>query len=960
MRILDSFTLASRSIARSKLRSLGLLVGIVLPVALISGVSTSVDNTELRRLADELDTNAPDLVLTPRHIGDDPAALLPGLVRYALQLGNSSPVGSAIPVVEVPLYGLLSRDERDTAGGEEAEDGKKTTIRLLGLPSSLAPSDAWLIGIDNFTTLGQDGCLVDRDTATKWRLRADDRITLTRRHAGTGEMSESLELYVQGIVDLDDQVRQAGARFRASFPGGSYDYPAVIISLDLLPRAMETLEAQIQAEDAGHTPIGQESSPGARILIFLDRQELFRSLSPQSVEEQIAQLEDLILSQTQVDLSVDNNAMGIVRQVEEGSQDMREQFVALSLPLLGLSLYIGLVLGENILSARKREIGLLRIRGLRPGSLLRLLLLEALVIGVAASLLGVTVGWATARLFLPASSATKSIVTEAAVPDGKWLSPPSIQTIMIAFSAGIVMALAPTLGWARKAVRIEPQWMRQDPGTGEHGQGQEDAEGRGRHPGAKADIALVGLALGSVAAGILTRSGDSLIHLTGIWSMIIQTVLPALYSLQPLVPFFLIIGTTRLVVRRSLAIRTVTRSLSPLSGQLSHLVQKAQGSVRTQNWRTCLVVGLCLGFGGLVTVSMSSIAGYREAVAPLITGGDMCVIGLYGEEANLTSAYLLGKGANVAISMEIVSFFPEGSFYVIDPDTYPIDKRIDPKLREEISQSLLRLKETDMGALIQGTTPGQPIEKKYYSGDLSKYTTLTSAGSYRVMPGLGPTDWLGTKLTSTIVSQETYQGLKDRIPELRSHPHIRYLVVANLPAGRDLAETRNALIGSLPDHLWGESDIQIITEASTIPVRTGLSLFVRSELCYLVLAGLLGVATIIVSLLNHARPMIWSLGARGLRNWRIFLLVSTMGLSPVILGLATGTLTGILTGYLWSVQSADPLVPVRPIPVLGADFALVVLLSTGVFTTAVLITSYWFTARAQRTLPVIDHWPRSG
>lgn len=269
--------------------------------------------------------------------------------------------------------------------------------------------------------------------------------------------------------------------------------------------------------------------------------------------------------------------------------------------------------------------------------------------------------------------------------------------------------------------------------------------------------------------------------------------------------------------------------------------------------------------------------------------------------------------------------------------------------------TLLRLEQTEKGALIggQATTLGQPVKKRFYSGDLAKYTTLTSAGSYRVIPGLA-SNWLGTRFKSTVISQQTYQRLRDEIPELRTHPHVRYLVVADLPAGADLSGIRHSIIDMLPQHQWKEGDIQIITEASNIPTRRGLSLFVRTELHYLVFAGLLGASTIVISLLGQARPLLWSLEAKGLRPKRRFLLASAMGLSPILLGLLTGTLTGILAGYVWTVQSTDPCVPITPTVALGTDFAAVSLVSLGVFTGMVLVTSYWFTKRAGRTQPVAD------
>ncbi len=957
MRSLDSLTFTVRSISSSKLRSLGLLLGLMLPVALISGVGTSVDNTELNRLAEELEVCVPDLTLSPSDVEGDPGVLFEDLVECSGQLEDESLVASAIPVVEFLLIVSLAEDEAGDAKEVEGAEGDVTSIRLLGLPASLDPGDASLIGIDDYTDPGE-GCLIDVDTANRMGLSRTSVIALSAGTGGAGEMTDRLVMHVEGIVDLDDQVRHPVARFRACFPSLYYGSPTVIIPIDLLPGAMELLGVQIQNHDFSHHPPGLEIPPSARVLLFLDREQLLRTQGAESVRRKITELGSAITSRSHIDLSIENHAVDALGEVERDSHGMREEFVAVSLPLLGLSIYIGLVSGESILAMRRREITLLRVRGLRPRSTFELLLLEIVLIGAAASCLGILAGWGTSRLFAPAVSVSsiQGIGAGAVSPENGWASPPSLETTLIALCAGLAVAVAPAIAWARRATKIRPH-------PGGRGsavfEGVGDQEAMGDYLGEKTDMMLLCLAAGSIVSGIVVRSGAGF-HLTGIWSMIIQTVAPALYALQPLVPFFLIIGLTRLVVRRDSSIRAATKLLSPLSSGLGHVVQKTQASVRSQNWRACFVVGLALGFGGLITVSMASVARYRVDVAPIITGGDISITDLYSNEVDTVSDYLLGRGADLSVSIEVVSFFSEGCFYVIDTENYPLDPRIKPGLRDEVERSLSALRETEMGALIGGhtTSPGEEVKMRYYAGNLLNYTTLTSAGQYRVMPGLGG-NWLGN-YKSTIVSEETYQELQERIPQLRTHPHKRYLMVANLPEGTDLAEIREETMALLPDHLWHEGDVEIITEASPISTRRGISLFVRTEIHYLLLASLLGVTMIIVSLLSHARALSWNLAARGLRRRRRFLLVSALGLSPIILGLAVGTATGILAGYLWALQSANPQIPVTPIPVLGFDFLLVLSLSVSAFIGVAMATSYLHIKWEGSIIQTVDPWQRSG
>jgi len=938
-----------KSAARNRLRTLGAVLPILVCVAMLAGTSGSVDSMEPRAIENALKEKVgPDFVLSPGSPANSCRTLLDSLWMITLEARECRLVASAIPVVEILFTGNLSLSHLQHS---ESRGRRLCSLRLLGLPGNLSAGEAARLGIGGFKHLSRGSCLLSDDAAHMVHLSLDagvPSIQLLSIDPISNRESPPVDLMVAGIVSLETEVTGVPARFRSAFPSTPYNVPTIIVSLNYLLAIVDSLGLAVPSHEAAYwqsTVSGRTTSTGARVLVFLDRSRLVHSENPRRLLSELTQLGDVLTSSNASAVLVENAVVDSVRTAHEEVSGLRREILALSTPLLALALYIGVTGTGNTFEKRKREISLLRIRGASCPTIRRLIIVESMTLGAIGSVAGLVLGW----LSEPILQAWSPEI--AASGEGVALKVlahmPSVSTILVSFSLGMGIALGSGLALARMATLIDPSDMARI------------SELRGRLPLPnklalvpelhwKRDLLLASLGFGAIASGVLHRSLPYQGFAPGIWSMFAEMVLLTLYSLVPLAPFLIIISITDLVSNWKLSFSAVSSIAVRRASPLGHLVGKILLKKRRELARISLVVGLALGFAGLVAVSTASIELYREKVAPLVVGGDLRITGLNRSEAALLAAHLELEGAAYFQVVKVASFFSRGEFYVLDVPRYQIDGRVSPKLRKEISNLIASLDLTPNGALVSRSYPiqedvkGKPIVAVPFAADHQGFVSLNLAGIYRVLPGLGSA-WLGTRQPAVVVSPRTYQWLCETT-SVAEYSHLTYEIVVRLPPTADVSGFASEVTSVLPGHVWRKGDILTLEQAEeteTVTRRPLLSSVVQIETRYFLVLALLGVGIVAISVIGSEMAILSILAARGTAPQKLFRFVFLVLAVPLVLGNLSGITTGILAGYLWALHTVDPLVPVVVCPVLRRDYLLFVITADLVFFMFAVAASRW-------------------
>ena len=422
---------ALRSLAARKLRTALTAIAILLGVAMIAG--TYVQTDQISAAFDDISETSydgVDVAIMPRQEFTGTFAIEEPLSERLVAEAASVP---GVDRVEGQLY----------ESGSLVVDGEMVEVAFAPtIVSSITGEPFSQLRVTRGRAPRRSGEIaVDEKTATDQAVRLGQRVGITTR---TGQQPAT----VVGIVRFGDVSSVGGA----TFIGASLDDVQRWFS-----REGRLTEILVSA-DPGVSPEELQTRLRREMPIFVDVKT-----GRESVADTSAEIDD---------------AMGFLRPA--------------LLAFAGAALLVGAFIIFNTFSItvaeRTREFAMLRALGATRRQVLRSVTVEALVLGVSASVLGLFVGFAFALLLGALFDAVGFGIPTAAME----LAP---RTIAIALSVGVLVTLLAALIPAFRATRVPPVVALQ---------GQAEAA-RPRHPRARAVvtglIAIVGLAL--VAQGML-------------------------------------------------------------------------------------------------------------------------------------------------------------------------------------------------------------------------------------------------------------------------------------------------------------------------------------------------------------------------------------------------------------------------------------------------------------------------
>ena len=351
-----------------------------------------------------------------------------------------------------------------------------------------------------------------------------------------------------------------------------------------------------------------------RILILLDR-NLFINLldidgSVWKAREVTDQIRGVIAPNEPQGHGVENHLDRFLTEYRQSSQFMRIGFVLTSLPVFFVAYYIGSSVSEVSYNLRRREIGLLLTKGFSRRRILRMLLAQALLVGLVATVIGIGLSFILIPIVIGSGGLSGVPLTM------------GVDTVALVLFFTVGLSLLAVLRPARKASKLEVAEALQ-----EYRFEEEAKPTRSRW-------SWIALMLGSYKI-IMWITGINLLPFTWainqqITNMLLLVALSLwiyfdMMVLNYVAPILFLWGVTKVFVQGSQRFQDSVSRLVTLAGTLGLLSAK---NVRRNPARTAaisLLIALVIGFSFQIIGSYASEQDYVLRQVRFDIGSDVSV-----------------------------------------------------------------------------------------------------------------------------------------------------------------------------------------------------------------------------------------------------------------------------------------------------------------------------------------------
>jgi len=371
---------ALRAFKRAGMRNAAYALGVALAVALLSGTLFFVD-----RSAGEMTQRAlaPVLIDFQARAIDpqgDPAA-------FAGQLQSQPGILAALPVVSV---------QAGAAPTTTSSAADIAPVRLFALQTDYLSTFPVLTLTTG--TFDPKGVMISEQLATRLGLRLGDPFALTIRGRNA-----PYPVTLSGTVNTD----QSEALFAGpiAVPEGSYAVTSAVVVMDY-SRFSRDLSADVQAADQATTGGVGTPLPAARVDrhvdLRIDRTRL--PSDPGAAATQVASLSRTLERQVSGQVKITDHVSAAVTSAQRDVVSARLLFVFLGLPGILLAAVLAQGAAALAMEAQRRELALLRARGVSPARLVAIVAWTAVLTAGVGSVGGVILGGLGAMAFFGMTS----------------------------------------------------------------------------------------------------------------------------------------------------------------------------------------------------------------------------------------------------------------------------------------------------------------------------------------------------------------------------------------------------------------------------------------------------------------------------------------------------------------------------------------------------------------------------
>lgn len=538
------------------------------------------------------------------------------------------------------------------------------------------------------------------------------------------------------------------------------------------------------------------------------------------------------------------------------SKDMREQlgFLGTFLTVFAvIALVVGMFLIVNtftiIVAQRSRELALFRTMGASRGQVRRSVLIEALMVSIIGSTVGILGGWGLAALLVPFVNSDGTLVSGAL--------PPDLRTIVICMVVGIVTTIVAAYMPARKAAKVPPVVaMNGESMTGTQTLGARAIVGTG--------MAVLGLA--SLSAGLFIRQIPQPLTFVGVGAGL---TLIGVAIASPLLgsPFTWLMD----------------KLYSLLFGEVGHLAatNATRNPRRTAATASALMIGVALVttmsiLGSSVTYSMHSAFGDKLHLNAIVESA-----GFSGWKPEVTDRMRKVDGVDKIWSITFGQAVPTAdktkAFSVSGIDMDMFGKLVDQKLIEGRTANAVDeiMLEKDNFTKF-GFKVGEQIPVRLNGMD----RTLTLVGVYE--------DPTGVSLGNCFTSRATLN--------FEGQPDVDYLAFIQFKPGVDEKHVMNGLATAMQDYpMVTISTKAEFAKAGTAQIDTILTM-IYALLGIAVIIAIFGVINTLVLSIIERKQEIGLLRSIGLTRHQLRFMVGLESVVIALLGAVLGMGMGLVFG----------------------------------------------------------------
>jgi ABC-type lipoprotein release transport system permease subunit len=374
-----------------------------------------------------------------------------------------------------------------------------------------------------------------------------------------------------------------------------------------------------------------------RILVFLNREGLLNpwdvETSANNVQIIADNIHNTVLANYEYYGYIQNNLGNILTTFQYGfSTQIIINLILVALPVFFVAWYLGSTVSDVSFNLRRREIGLLSIRGLSSGQIQRMFLAEALVIGLIGGLIGVLGGLILNQAFTDINLET--------LFNPQLLSP---YTMVFTVGFGTILSFLSVFFPARRAAKLPAvnslrEYMSMDV----------DKSYRKKLPWIalilgtyKVLVFLLGINMSSLLIQTQFYGGNFLISIAiSIWTVIDS----GLSYFGPLLFFW---GFTKILIQNSLKFQQLTSKVYSITGDLGALAAKNVRRNPARSAAIAFLIALIIGYGVQVTGQLASEQDLIERQVLSSVGADLTVSIVNATKADVILGDILGNVSQI-------------------------------------------------------------------------------------------------------------------------------------------------------------------------------------------------------------------------------------------------------------------------------------------------------------------------
>ncbi|TLZ75675.1 MAG: ABC transporter permease [Methanobacteriota archaeon] len=839
---------AARSVLRRRLGTTSALIGMVLGVAVVAAPWVALDST-LRGLA--------DFYLTPVFVD----VIAPGQGRPEENVVAASDAAAAVPNVlqAEPIVDLGSLVLNLSSGVRPAEEPWwrgfwirstfQSAMDRMGVIWTAGPAPGGVVVHDSFRSAG---------------LSMGDTVPVERR-VESYDANGTLIVY-----ESWPSIRRIDGFY------SSPSRPNFQTNLILFP-----------VSDLANTKVdfNYTGSAFASVWVWLDRAALVNPYDPDGTNSRLQREHALLetaLSPFNFYLGGGGVTMleGAVRDLANHARFLRLWFLPFTIPTIALSVLLSRVGFDIGLSGRRRELAVLRARGVSIRGVWAFLAVEMSVIALLAALIGLASAILLSRLVLtlPLFWGQRSGVPVFIPPTEVAVSP-----LTVALTLGFAWLLGWLASW--KAFRFA---MTKDIVSAFRAYHAHEVSipHRSSRDFLIATVGVAGLLL-LVSSGFL-EAGSDLEAWLGFPTLI----------LAPIGPFLLTIGLARYLTRGTTrGYRVLARAFRPVLGELEPLVDKNIRRAPRRASNIAMIVTFAVAFLVAMAVAVASSETYLNEETRRNTPSDI-ILDVFSSRGRLNLSSDLRSIPGVAeVTAVLDASWGGNGIIVFDAATYLrtvpwLESRhlggIDPR---QLMDDLAHGSSVAVNTLFQrktGLLVGDPAGVQLSSRDPgASIPTITArvAAVVPFIPGLDvTTDWPHSYLDFSTLPAGT-----------EGHVEGRWSYLIDLSDGANVSGVVQALTNLSGYGASIRTFQDALRSELANPVRSGTFAYLATQSQLAAVLMVLGIGLLVFSAASSRRDELVTLVARGLPRHKVARLVMAEGWIVASLGILLGTFAGLLS-----------------------------------------------------------------